>query len=430
MSTATYYQTLGVLASAPPEVIRAAYKALALVHHPDKTLHLPAGERASHAKVFREVQEAYDVISNHSLKAQYDAELARHNNKVDEKRSTFHRPASSRSASARSSSCSARKAPIKLTTPEEKVSMRAKARQSLEHLREQRAERETQDAELDVAALMNLVQIWSDLAVENKTDPSMQAHCAIRVHEYEQKIVKRRQEHEEPLAKMSPAKQNPTSTTRQHRSQVTEKHPTPPTSKPTNLSNNKLPQTKESSLSSVSSTPLSRTAARAEERKRAEAARIAEAASRAHARLQEKAQRDAARQAQLDQKAAAIRAEKEKHKAKVELQVQKDAARIASARAKAGAAPLGTVGAGSLHQGTTLSDPNWVRVIPHTEGKGQAGTFAAEIADDNDAIHSHVNSLCSKCDSEHRNFRDWRKCNMPAVPVSKDDGAASLRVVQ
>jgi DnaJ-class molecular chaperone len=83
MSTATYYQTLGVLASAPPEVIRAAYKALALVHHPDKTLHLPAGERVSHAKVFREVQEAYDVISIHSLKALYDAELARHNNSVD-----------------------------------------------------------------------------------------------------------------------------------------------------------------------------------------------------------------------------------------------------------------------------------------------------------------------------------------------------------
>jgi curved DNA-binding protein CbpA len=414
MPTDTYYTTLGLVASADPAVIRAAYKALSLVHHPDKTLHLAADKRASHAAVFKKVQEAYDVLSNPSLKASYDAELARHNNKVNEEHSTFHRPMSSRTASAKSSS-SGRQAVVKLTTPEEKASLRAKARQSLEHLRNKRAEREIEDANIDVAGLENLVQIWSDLAIESKTDPSMQAHCTIRVHEYEQKIAQRQQQHEELLPKTSTA----TMVAGQHRTQMPKTPMAPSASMPASRSNTGRARAKCQSTTAPSPIPASRSrlTARAEERKRAEAA------VRAQARLQENAQRKAAKQVQVEQKVAAVRAEKEQQKARAELQTQKDADRIAAARAKAGAAPLGTVGAAGFHHVTTSSEPERVKVSPQSEA--QAGTSAAGNAG-RDETQSHVKKVCGKCGLEHPTFREWRKCNMQAAPISRDDDGSFL----
>tara|TARA_R110002003_G_scaffold33_3_gene2069 strand:+ start:6803 stop:8074 length:1272 start_codon:yes stop_codon:yes gene_type:complete len=423
MPTDTYYTTLGLVASADPVVIRAAYKALSLMHHPDKTLHLAADKRASHAAVFKNVQEAYDVLSNPSLKASYDAELARHNNKVDEEHSTFHRPMSSRTASTKSSS-SGSQAPVKLTTPEEKASLRAKARQSLEHLRDKRAAREIEDATIDVAGLEKLVQIWSDLAIESKTDPPMQAHCTIRVHEYKQKIAQRQQQHEELPAKTSTA----TTVAGQHRTQIPTTPLAPLASMPANRSNTGRARAKCQSTTASSSIPASRsrTATWAEERKRAEAGSKAEAAARAQARLQENAQRKAAKQAQVEQKAAAIRAEKEQQKARAELQAHKDAERIAAARAKAGAAPLGTLDAAGLHHGTTSSEPQRVKVSSQTEA--QAGTSAAGNAG-RDETQSHVKKVCGKCGLEHPTFREWRKCNMQAEPVSRDDDGSFLREV-
>ncbi|KAF1915382.1 hypothetical protein BDU57DRAFT_271593 [Ampelomyces quisqualis] len=355
MSVTTFYETLGLAPSAAPEVIRAAYKALALICHPDKTLHLTAEDRASHAAVFNGVQAAYDVLGNPSLKAAYDAELACRSKKLK------HSPPTPPPSEA--SSTPSRKTTVKMTTPEEKIAMRAKARESINHLRIKRAERDAQDAELDTAGLKDMVRTWDQLLNDNRDDPAMRAHCQIRLHEYENKVFEREQQHREWLAKLATAKTPPA--TRTHRASFT---------------------------APLSSSPV-RSTRRAVERKHADAERIAAAAVRAEARAIEKAQREAARQAHLDKKAAAVRAEKDKLKAKADLIAQQDAERIAKARAKAGAAPRGTVGAlvvGDHAPAMTGRPHNTVRMQPPTTKKYTA---------------------CNGCDEGHDSFREWRKCN-------------------
>lgn len=65
-----YYAILGVLPSVEDFVIRAAYRALAQRYHPDK---LPDCRAAAEARM-REINEAYAVLSDERLRAQYDAQ--------------------------------------------------------------------------------------------------------------------------------------------------------------------------------------------------------------------------------------------------------------------------------------------------------------------------------------------------------------------
>ena len=58
-----HYQTLGVNRDADPKTIKHAYKRLASKHHPDK---------GGDAEKFKQVQQAYDVLSNDNKKAEYD----------------------------------------------------------------------------------------------------------------------------------------------------------------------------------------------------------------------------------------------------------------------------------------------------------------------------------------------------------------------
>ena len=58
-----YYQTLGISRNASPEEIRKAYHKLAHKYHPDK-----GGDE----KKFKELNEAYQILSNKEKKAQYD----------------------------------------------------------------------------------------------------------------------------------------------------------------------------------------------------------------------------------------------------------------------------------------------------------------------------------------------------------------------
>src|SRR5712691_1660575 len=64
---ADYYQTLGVDREADVEEIRKAYRRLARKHHPD----LNPGDKAAEAR-FKELQGAYDVLSDPDKRKKYD----------------------------------------------------------------------------------------------------------------------------------------------------------------------------------------------------------------------------------------------------------------------------------------------------------------------------------------------------------------------
>ena len=68
MPTRDYYLILGVRQDDPLEVIREAYKELALQYHPDR-----AGERST--PLFQDIVEAYRVLSDPERRASYDAGL-------------------------------------------------------------------------------------------------------------------------------------------------------------------------------------------------------------------------------------------------------------------------------------------------------------------------------------------------------------------
>jgi molecular chaperone DnaJ len=62
-----YYKILGVSKDASEQEIKKAYRKLALEHHPDKH----KGDKA-HEKQFKEINEAYEVLSDKQKRASYD----------------------------------------------------------------------------------------------------------------------------------------------------------------------------------------------------------------------------------------------------------------------------------------------------------------------------------------------------------------------
>lgn len=67
MSKRDYYEVLGVAKGADDKEIKKAYKRLAMKYHPDRT----QGDKAMEEK-FKEVQEAYEILSDEQKKAAYD----------------------------------------------------------------------------------------------------------------------------------------------------------------------------------------------------------------------------------------------------------------------------------------------------------------------------------------------------------------------
>ena len=67
MSDRDYYETLGIAKGATPEHIKKAYRGLARKHHPDVN---PGDKKAE--GLFKEVQKAYDVLSDTEKRKLYD----------------------------------------------------------------------------------------------------------------------------------------------------------------------------------------------------------------------------------------------------------------------------------------------------------------------------------------------------------------------
>src|SRR6516225_8185526 len=62
-----YYETLGVAREAPLDDIRKSYRKLARKYHPD----LNPGDKAAEER-FKNVQEAYDILSDSKKRQMYD----------------------------------------------------------------------------------------------------------------------------------------------------------------------------------------------------------------------------------------------------------------------------------------------------------------------------------------------------------------------
>ena len=62
-----YYQILGISRNASPQDVRKAYRKLAMQYHPDRN---PGDKQAEER--FKEINEAYQVLSDSQKRAHYD----------------------------------------------------------------------------------------------------------------------------------------------------------------------------------------------------------------------------------------------------------------------------------------------------------------------------------------------------------------------
>ncbi|KAF2642325.1 DnaJ-domain-containing protein [Massarina eburnea CBS 473.64] len=69
---ATYYDILEIPINSTADEVKRAYHRLVLIHHPDKTAHLPPHERDKRTILFREIQAAYEVLYDVTKRTAYD----------------------------------------------------------------------------------------------------------------------------------------------------------------------------------------------------------------------------------------------------------------------------------------------------------------------------------------------------------------------
>jgi DnaJ family protein C protein 7 len=70
-----YYKILGVEKNSSDDEIKKAYRKRVLLHHPDRHSSATEEERKEHEKNFKELGEAYAVLSDPKKKNQYDRKL-------------------------------------------------------------------------------------------------------------------------------------------------------------------------------------------------------------------------------------------------------------------------------------------------------------------------------------------------------------------
>ena len=67
-----YYAILGVDKNVSDEELKRVYRKLAVKYHPDKWVNKSEEERKVAEDKFKEISEAYDVLSNPDKRRQYD----------------------------------------------------------------------------------------------------------------------------------------------------------------------------------------------------------------------------------------------------------------------------------------------------------------------------------------------------------------------
>lgn len=67
-----YYEVLGVSRNATDDELKKAYRKLAIKYHPDKMVGKPEAEQKEAEEKFKEIAEAYDVLSNAEKRKRYD----------------------------------------------------------------------------------------------------------------------------------------------------------------------------------------------------------------------------------------------------------------------------------------------------------------------------------------------------------------------
>ena len=67
-----YYEVLGISKGASEDEIKKAYRKAAMKYHPDKFSNASEQEKKDAEEKFKEVNEAYQVLSDAQKKAQYD----------------------------------------------------------------------------------------------------------------------------------------------------------------------------------------------------------------------------------------------------------------------------------------------------------------------------------------------------------------------
>lgn len=68
-----YYKILGLNQACTEEEIKKAYRKCALLHHPDRHATADDSVRQEEEHIFKEVSEAYSVLSDRRKKARYDS---------------------------------------------------------------------------------------------------------------------------------------------------------------------------------------------------------------------------------------------------------------------------------------------------------------------------------------------------------------------